>query len=61
MLKAILFAILFIIVGLVSFALLAPLIFSGDFRKTGATTGPVIVIMCGVLGFWFGLSRKPKL
>jgi hypothetical protein len=42
----------------VSFALLAPLIFSGDFRKIGALAAPVIVVVCGGLGFWFGLSKK---
>ncbi|HAO80724.1 MAG TPA: hypothetical protein DCQ92_17480 [Verrucomicrobia subdivision 3 bacterium] len=61
MLKTFLFAVLFIIIGLVSFALLAPLVFSGDFRKIGTMAAPVIVIVCGATGFWFGLSRKKKL
>jgi len=60
MLKALLFAVIFVIVGLVSFAFLAPLVFSGDSRKIGAMAAPVIVIVCGAVGFWFGLSRKKK-
>ncbi|MGA2280442.1 MAG: hypothetical protein ABSG80_09090 [Verrucomicrobiota bacterium] len=61
MIKAFLFAVLFVIVGLVSFALLAPLVLSGNSRKIGAMAAPVIVIVCGAAGFWFGLSRKKKL
>ena len=61
MIKALLFAVLFMIVGLVGFALLVPLVLSGDFRKIGAVAAPVIVIVCGAAGFWFGLSRKKKL
>jgi uncharacterized RDD family membrane protein YckC len=61
MMKAFLFAVLFVIIGLVSFALLAPLVLSGNPRETGAMATPVIVIVCGVAGFWFGLSRKKKL
>jgi hypothetical protein len=60
MIKALLFAVLFVIVGLVGFAFLAPLIFSGNLRKTGAMAAPVIVIVSGAVGFWFGLSRKRK-
>lgn len=58
--KPVLFAVLFVIVGLVGFALLAPLVFSGNFIKIGALAAPVIVIVCGAAGFWFGLSRKKK-
>jgi hypothetical protein len=61
MIKALLFAALFVIIGLVSFALLAPLMLSGNFRKIGALAAPVIVIVCGAAGFGFGLSRKKKL
>ena len=61
MVKALLFAVLFVIAGLVSFALLAPLVLSGNPRKIGAMAAPVIVIVCGAAGFWFGLSRKKKL
>jgi len=61
MIKALLFAVLFVIVGLVSFALLAPLVLSGNVRTIGAMAAPVIVIVCGAAGFWFGLSRKKKL
>lgn len=61
MLKAILFAVLFAIIGLVIFAFIGPLIFSGNPRKMGAIAAPVIVIVCGAAGFWFGLSRKRKL
>jgi uncharacterized RDD family membrane protein YckC len=59
MLRSILFAVLFIVIGLVGFALVAPLIFSGDTRKIGAMAFPVIVLACGLAGFWFG-SRKRK-
>jgi hypothetical protein len=60
MIKALPFAVLFVIVGLAGFAFLAPLIFPGNFRKTGAMAAPVIVIVCGAAGFWFGLSHKKK-
>jgi len=59
--KAILFALLFIVVSAVASALLAPLLFRGaDLRKLGAASFPVIVIVCGGAGFAFGLSRSKK-
>lgn len=61
MIKALLFAVLFVIAGLASFAFLAPLVLSGNSRKMGAMAAPVIAIVCGAAGFWFGLSRKRKL
>jgi hypothetical protein len=61
MLKAILFAVVFVIVGAVAFALLAPLLFQGaDFRKLGAAAFPVILLVCGGAGFFFGLRRSKK-
>ena len=61
MTKAILFALLFVVVGAVTFALLAPLLFRGaDFRKLGAVSFPVILVVCGGAGFAFGLSRSKK-
>jgi len=61
MIKALLFAVLFVIIGLVGFALFVPLVHSGNSRKIGAMAAPIIVIVCGAAGFWFGLSRKKKL
>ena len=61
MLKAILFAFLFVVVGAVAFALLAPLLLQGaDFRKLGAITFPVILLVCGGAGFAFGMRRGKK-
>jgi hypothetical protein len=58
--KALLYAVIFMIVGLVSFALLAPFIFTGDFKKIGALAAPVIVVVFGAAGLWFGLNRQKK-
>jgi hypothetical protein len=61
MIKAILFAILFALIGLVAFALLAPLLFHGaDFRKLGAVSAPFIVLVFGLVGFIFGWRRYKK-
>jgi hypothetical protein len=61
MIKALLFALLFAVVGLVAFALLAPLIFHGaNSRKLGAAAFPVIVLACGGFGFVFGLRSRKK-
>jgi hypothetical protein len=61
MLKGLLFAVLFVIVGAVVFAFLAPLLFGGgDFRKIGAAAFPVILLVCGGLGFFVGLRRARK-
>jgi len=61
MIKAILFAVLFVVVGAVAFALLAPLLFrGGDFRKIGTAAFPVILLVCGGAGFFFGLRRSKK-
>ena len=61
MIKAILFALLFVVVGGVAFALLAPLLFHGaDFRKLGQAAFPVILLVCGGAGFVFGLRRSKK-
>jgi hypothetical protein len=59
--KAILFGLLFVVIGAVAFALLAPLLFRGaDFRKLGAAAFPVILLACGCAGFFFGLRRSKK-
>lgn len=57
MLRAILFAVLFIIIGGVAFALVAPLIFRGDLQKVGATAFPFIILICGGTGFALGRRR----
>jgi hypothetical protein len=59
--KAFLYAILFIVVGLVVFALIAPLIFQAEHvRRAAASAFPVIVVVCGAMGFWHGLRRSRK-
>jgi hypothetical protein len=61
MVKAILFAILFAIVGLVVFALLAPVVLKGsDPRTVGRIAFPFIVLICGIAGFVFGKRRSKK-
>jgi hypothetical protein len=63
--KASLFALGFAVVGLIVFAMLAPilvpLLFHGvDYRKVGADAFGVIVLVCGASGFVFGLRRNKK-
>lgn len=59
--KALLYALLFAVIGAVAFAFLSPLLFSGaDPRKFGATMLPWIVLVCGVGGFFFGWRRRKK-
>jgi hypothetical protein len=61
MIKAILFALLFVVTGTVAFSLLAPLLFRGaDLRKLGSVAFPVILVVCGGVGFFFGLRRSKK-
>jgi hypothetical protein len=61
MIKPLLFALLFAVLGLIVFALLAPLIFAGaDFRALGAAAFPVIVVSCGGIGFVVGLLRRKR-
>jgi hypothetical protein len=61
MIKAILFALLFVVVGAVAFGLFAPLLFRGaDHRKLGAAAFPVILLVCGGAGLVFGLRRNKK-
>ena len=61
MVRGILFALLFIVIGAFAFALLAPLVFRGaDFRRLGAVAFPVILLVCGGAGFCWGLGRSKK-
>jgi hypothetical protein len=61
MIKAILFAVLFAIIGLIVFAFLGPLLFHGvDPRKMGEISAPVIVCVLGLIGFVFGWRRHKK-
>jgi hypothetical protein len=64
MIRALLFAVLFVIVGGIVFALTAPLIFNGaDLEKRGAAAFPFIALIGGAAGFVFGLwlnKRKAK-
>ena len=55
MLKAILFAALFAVVGLILFSLIAPLLLSNEhLRGAGAIAFPLIVIVFGAAGFVLG-------
>jgi hypothetical protein len=59
--KAFLFAVLFTVIGLILFALLAPLLFpNADLRKLGQLAGPIIVLVGGGIGFVFGWARAKK-
>jgi hypothetical protein len=61
MIKATVFALLFIVIGSVAFSLLAPLLFRGtDFHKLGTAMFPLIVIGCGAFGGIFGWLRGKK-
>ena len=61
MIKAFLFALLFVVIGAVAFAFLAPLLFHGaDMRRLGATMFPWIILVCGAGGFVFGWRRRKK-
>ncbi len=61
MLKAIAFALLFAVVGLILFALAAPLLLpNANHRALGALALPFIVIVCGTAGFVIGWRRRNK-
>lgn len=61
MARAIGFAVLFAVVGLVAFALIAPLAFpDGDMRRIGAAAFPVVVLVGGGIGFAIGLRRRSR-
>ncbi len=62
MIKAFLFALLFVVIGAVVFAFLAPLLFHGadTNRRIGAAMFPWIVLVCGAGGFAFGWRRRKK-
>lgn len=61
MLKPILLAVLFAVIGLVAFALISPLLFPrADGRAQGAVAFPIIVLVCGGAGFFYGLQREKK-
>ena len=61
MLKAILFAGLFAVVGLVVFPFIAFFLFRGsDPQQLGAASFPFIVLVCGAIGFIVGWLKKKK-
>jgi hypothetical protein len=61
MIKAILFAFLFIIVGMVVFAFVGPLLFRGaNMQQIGATAFPFIFLICGAAGFIVGWRKRKK-
>lgn len=61
MLKAIAFAGLFAVVGLILFAMVAPLLIPNpNLRAAGASAFPIIVIVCGVAGFVLGWRGRKK-
>jgi hypothetical protein len=61
MLKAILFAVLFAVAGLILFAMAAPLVLpAASLRTAGALAFPFIVIVCGGAGFVMGWRGRNK-
>ena len=63
MIKGILFALIFAIVGSALFGLIAPLVFptGTNFRELGEAIFPAFPLVCGVVGFVFGWRRSKKL
>ena len=57
MLRPSLFAIGFAVLGLVAVALPDPLVASGNIRKLGETILPVVVFVCGAIGFFVDRRR----
>ena len=61
MLKAILFALLFIVLGMIVFAFIAPILFHGaNMEQVGFTASPFITIISGVVGFIVGWRKRKK-
>jgi predicted ABC-type sugar transport system permease subunit len=61
MLKAILFAVVFIVLGMIVFAFVAPLLFRGaNMQQVGAAASPIILLVCGALGFFVGWRKRKK-
>jgi hypothetical protein len=61
MIKAILFAVLFIVLGMVIFAFIAPILFHGaNMQQVGAAAFPFIFIVCGIAGFVVGWRKRKK-
>ena len=54
------YSLLFVLVAMALFALVAPLIFGHGavFEKLGQAAGTVILIVVGPIGFVFGMKRK---
>jgi hypothetical protein len=61
MLKAILFAVVFIVLGIIVFAFVAPLLFRGaNMQQVGAAAFPIIFLVCGAAGFVVGWRKRKK-
>jgi hypothetical protein len=61
MLKAILFAVLFAVVGLILFSLVAPLLLpEARLRAAGAIAFPFVVLVCGTAGFILGWRGRKR-
>jgi hypothetical protein len=58
MFRALLFIFLFDIVGAIAFGLLGPLIVHGADAQKAAIT--FVMLVCTILGFWFGVRGKKK-
>jgi len=61
MVRAFLYAIVFVIVGGVVFSLAAPLVFPhANPEKLGETAMPIVALLCGAAGFVVGLRRHNR-
>jgi hypothetical protein len=62
--KAFLYAVLFAVIGMVIFALLAPLLFpDANPRRLGQLSGAVILLVAGGIGFvvrWFRAKKSEQ-
>ena len=59
--QAILWGVVFAVVALIVFPLIAPLVFrGGNMRQLGAISFPILIVIGGGAGVTFGLTRSRR-